>query len=593
MNQNIQSLMNPSQQALPTEAFVLPELTLIPFEPGQHMVTIARMDRPFRDIGGTTFPNVLISVLPGPGQATIDNAKSFWLTTLGESVVIDVQIPGAILVFLTIRPTDYETTGLYIQIKKIEAKQDVAQPVQVFGQPQGQPAGAFSRPGEAPFGHAEPSSPQHVSSPVSPFSTSAHFGGTGTQSPFAAQATTQPFQGQPGFAPQQPAGPGQSPVGQPASMPPFGAKPSGQMESLFAQASVAPQTASAFAQTNPSFPGPTHVFNAQAESMDGKNQFISPSPAPQPAVAPSGQPAFGANLFGEEPPHPQGQQTGQGHNPLPQSKPFANVFGAGIAKPGQEDGKNNPFSYYPGTKSESLFSGAPQPGGMPFGQIGQPNAQPQGQNQAASCLPLAKPFANVLGNGNPHSGSEHGKTGAFAYTTPAQQTADPSVSTQAQPLAGVQSAKPFKPFAPSAQPTPEIAPVQVHACGHIQNKGDVPCSPGQSVGTPSSQLRLEAMAFKPEGIDPAQFEYATVSHDGRLSPWTSFPHFSGSRGSSMPLLGFVARLTGDAAEKYQVVYSGTFLKAGQAPEARDGQFLHSPIQGDALESLSLRIVPKN
>jgi hypothetical protein len=582
-------MMNSTPQPLPTEAFVLPELTLIPFEPGQHMVTIARMDRPVRDIGGTSFPNVLISVLPGPGQATFENGNCSWLTGLGESVVVDVRIPGAILVFLTIRPTDYETTGLHIKIKKIEPNQDVAQPVQAFGQPQVQPAGAYPKPGVSPFGQVVTAAPQHISTPVSPFPASAQAGTLGTNAPFTTQATEKRFQGQPGFVPQPFAGPGQSLQAQSSGLPPFGAKPFGQMETPVAQVNEVPHETSPFVQATPGVPTISESFIASPGSENGEYRVVTRTPASPHGSESSCLSSSGPKPFGLRPSSfAQAHEADHEGTQLPQAKPFANVFGAGNATPGQRD--DNMFAYSPGSNSAPECARSPQHGNMTFGHMRQPTAPSQPPIQAASGLPQAKPFASMHGNGDPQSVPGHGQSGAYAYTTPVRQVIDPARSTQVQPQPESQSAKSFAPLFPSAL---EVAPVQVHACGHIQNKGDVPCSPGQSVGVPSSQLKLEAVAFKPEGIDPAQFEYATVSQDGRLSPWTSFPHFSGSRGSSMPLLGFVARLTGDAAEMYQVVYSGTFLKAGQTPEVRDGQFLHSSIQGDALESLNLRIAPKN
>ncbi|GFK92236.1 hypothetical protein NNJEOMEG_00058 [Fundidesulfovibrio magnetotacticus] len=365
-----------------TQPRLVPELNLIPFPQGRYLVSIARLDHPPREIVGVQFPNVLAASLPSPGSATVDGKPSAWLVGTGNPVTVEVNSPGAVVAFITLRPSDFATSGVHVNVVKLGPAQVHEQPIQAPG-------------------------------------------------PFAANA-----QGHSGghFAPGQ---------GRPS-------------------ASASERQAPARPQTSPFDPG------------------VAP-----PMAAWAGNLAPGAP---QQPAEPEPRSTAR----LPQAKPFVS----------------------------------------PYAQQG-----------------FRPAFDAAYGAGSP----------------------------PLRPTGGFQ--------------TPRNAPL-VQACGHIQERGDLLAETGKAVGSPLSRLRLEAVAFKPEGLPAGDLEYATVAHDGAMSPWTSFPYFSGSKGMGLPLSGFVARLGGESAERYDVVYSGTFIQAGQTADCMNGQFLHSNIRGDALESLWLRIVPK-
>lgn len=233
--------------------------------------------------------------------------------------------------------------------------------------------------------------------------------------------------------------------------------------------------------------------------------------------------------------------------------------------------------------------GQSSPATMPFGAGAQPSgafppgAHPWERDALSADLGFAAPpgaFPDAL----PH-GHRPDSPGSSHAASPARfQPFRAAVPDFGQPE--------HFPGAPDVPAHPAAAPVSLHACAHIQNIGDVASLPGQTIGSPGSRLRLEAVAFKPEGMDPASLEYATISHEGLLSPWVSFPRFSGTRGVGLPILGFVARLTGEAGRLYDVAYAGTFQKTGQSRNCRNGEFLFSNAEGDALESLAVRILPK-
>ena len=68
----------------------------------------------------------------------------------------------------------------------------------------------------------------------------------------------------------------------------------------------------------------------------------------------------------------------------------------------------------------------------------------------------------------------------------------------------------------------------------------------------------------PAGIAPADFTYQAVLGRGWLSPWVEAGQYCGSRGMALPLLGLRVRLSGEAAEQYDISYSAKFIGGASA-----------------------------
>jgi hypothetical protein len=95
---------------------------------------------------------------------------------------------------------------------------------------------------------------------------------------------------------------------------------------------------------------------------------------------------------------------------------------------------------------------------------------------------------------------------------------------------------------------------------HIQTRGDVGAKFGTWLGEPGSQNWIEGFAIAvPEGIEAADLSYQAVLGRGWLSPWVEAGAYCGSRGMALPLLGLRVRLTGAAAEAFDVACSATFV----------------------------------
>ena len=100
---------------------------------------------------------------------------------------------------------------------------------------------------------------------------------------------------------------------------------------------------------------------------------------------------------------------------------------------------------------------------------------------------------------------------------------------------------------------------------HIQSRGDVGAAFGAWLGEPGSNLWIEGFALNaPKGIDPKDLSYQALLGRGWFSPWAESGEYCGSRGMALPLLGLQVRLSGAAAEQYELRCSASFVGGGTA-----------------------------
>jgi hypothetical protein len=113
----------------------------------------------------------------------------------------------------------------------------------------------------------------------------------------------------------------------------------------------------------------------------------------------------------------------------------------------------------------------------------------------------------------------------------------------------------------------EVSPARevMDLLAHIQTRGDVGAKFGDWLGERASGNWIEGFGISaPEGIKPADLSYQAVLGRGWLSPWVEAGAYCGSRGMALPLLGLRVRLTGEAAEQYDISVSATFLGGATA-----------------------------
>ncbi len=146
--------------------------------------------------------------------------------------------------------------------------------------------------------------------------------------------------------------------------------------------------------------------------------------------------------------------------------------------------------------------------------------------------------------------------------------------------------------APIVPAPPPAAPEPVNVIAHIQGRGDVGAKFGAWLGERGSNAWIEGFAITaPEGLDPSSLSYQAVLGRGWLSPWVEAGQYCGSRGMALPLLGVRIRLSGEAAEQYDISYSATFVGGATAgPVGND-----ETCEGDTLaplEAIQVTLTPR-
>jgi hypothetical protein len=129
---------------------------------------------------------------------------------------------------------------------------------------------------------------------------------------------------------------------------------------------------------------------------------------------------------------------------------------------------------------------------------------------------------------------------------------------------------------------------------HIERQGDRQFVAGDWAGQPGSRLRVEALAVRPlEMLSRDEIEYKAYAHGGRETPWVTGGRLCGTRGQSLPLIGFAIRLAPHLRDQFDVIYRGSFFASGAVPAVRNGDPCFAPLLNDPLEALEMRIVERN
>ncbi len=157
------------------------------------------------------------------------------------------------------------------------------------------------------------------------------------------------------------------------------------------------------------------------------------------------------------------------------------------------------------------------------------------------------------------------------------------------------------PAAPAAPPPAAASPakagehpgLRAQIVAHMRYRGDMSFVDVPWAGRVGAGLWIEAFAIKPlEKIADADIEYKGLTRTGIETPWTSNGAPCGTRGMSVPLIGFAARLKPGAGAKYDCEYSGWFQSGATVGPLRNGAPCRSTVPNDALEGIQVRIVER-
>lgn len=163
-------------------------------------------------------------------------------------------------------------------------------------------------------------------------------------------------------------------------------------------------------------------------------------------------------------------------------------------------------------------------------------------------------------------------------------------------------AAPVKPAAPVTRATPVVppqpaarAPIQIGAhgisvIGHIERSGDLVAAPGEHLGDPASNLRLEGFQVMwpdhPAGVDLA---YGIVIEGVGHMPIVKTGKFCGSKGEARRITEVTFALVGPDAGQFQLQGTAYFSGGFQLP-IQSGVPLSGPSGLEHLTALSLRAV---
>jgi hypothetical protein len=129
---------------------------------------------------------------------------------------------------------------------------------------------------------------------------------------------------------------------------------------------------------------------------------------------------------------------------------------------------------------------------------------------------------------------------------------------------------------------------------HVQRRGDRLFTTPAWAGCRGERIWIESFSINPlELIGAEQIEYKGLTATGYETPWLSKGAPCGTRGKSMPLLGFAVRLKPPSGSHfYDCEYSGAFLSGAVVGPCRNGAPCVSTQSDDPLEAIQLRIVER-
>lgn len=144
----------------------------------------------------------------------------------------------------------------------------------------------------------------------------------------------------------------------------------------------------------------------------------------------------------------------------------------------------------------------------------------------------------------------------------------------------------------SAVPVEMPVPIQVEA--HVRARGDMTFSDVPWAGRVAPGLWIESFCVRPlERFCASDIEYKGLTGSGFETPWLSDEKMCGTKGMSVPLVGFAVRLKPNPATAiYDCEYSGYFQSGATVGPQRNGAPCRSSVANDPLEGIQVRIVKR-
>jgi hypothetical protein len=128
---------------------------------------------------------------------------------------------------------------------------------------------------------------------------------------------------------------------------------------------------------------------------------------------------------------------------------------------------------------------------------------------------------------------------------------------------------------------------------HIERAGDR-LFPGRGwVGALGRRMRIEAFSVRPlERLAPSDIEMKGFLPNGGETPWIPGGTLCGTRGRGLPLTGFAIRVVAQQADRFEVVYQGSFFAGGISQLHQNGAPCRAATADDPLEAINLRLTER-
>lgn len=190
----------------------------------------------------------------------------------------------------------------------------------------------------------------------------------------------------------------------------------------------------------------------------------------------------------------------------------------------------------------------------------------------------------------------------------ARDAAEPPLEVEIRPVAAGTAAAPEPPAraggasrpivtlrmgGPVAAPLP-VRPLDFEIVAHVRGRGDLRFRGSGWAGRLGRGQWIEGftIAVRERSV-AAAIEYKGLAANGAETPWVGCGSLCGTRGQSMPLIGFALRqkaLPGGA--QFDCEYAGYFQSGATAGPFRNGAPCRSPRENDPLEGMEVRIAPR-
>ncbi|MBS0379702.1 MAG: glycosyltransferase [Proteobacteria bacterium] len=164
--------------------------------------------------------------------------------------------------------------------------------------------------------------------------------------------------------------------------------------------------------------------------------------------------------------------------------------------------------------------------------------------------------------------------------------AAPAVESEPEPRAAAPQP------AAAANSTPDDGQVPLQISTHIRSRGDVSFTDAPWAGRVAPGLWMESFSVQPlKHLGARDVEYKGLTGTGFETPWLSDAQNCGTKGMSVPLVGFAVRLKpGPQTAQFDCEYSGYFHSGTVVGPVRNGAPCRSTVANDPLEGIQIRFV---